>query len=177
MIVALCVGCALPKLCLGAGAQLQLSKPTPNSPTTRRRTPSRGHHKKTKSLTRSEAAIMISPRSTEAEEPPAPAAKPPAVGHAERTAPPVAVAGATPKQPDQTSEEPKRIRLVPLGAPGFAFDPTQYAISLSHVRLASSGCADVTRVKGDTAQDAGAATGGRSGRKPRWRGAAGGGRA
>lgn len=144
MIVALCVGCALPKLCLGAGAQLQLSKPTPNSPTIRRRTPSRGHHKKTKSLTRSEAAIMISPRSTEAEEP---AAKPPAVGHAERAATPVAVADATPKQPDQTSEEPKRIRLVPLGAPGFAFDPTQYAISLSCVRwrLASSGCADVTR--------------------------------
>jgi hypothetical protein len=122
----------LPKLCLGAGSQLQLSKPTPNSPTIRRRTPSRGHHKKTKSLTRSEAAIMISPRPTEAEEPPAPAAKPPAVGHVERTATPVAavVAGATPKQPERF-EEPKRIRLVPLGAPGFAFDPTQYAISLS----------------------------------------------
>ncbi len=122
---------------------------------------------------------MISPQSTEAEEPPAPATKPPAVGHVERAATPVAVAGATPKQPDQTSEEPKRIRLVPLGAPGFAFDPTQYAISLSCAlaSIPSSGCADVTRVKGDTAQDAGAATGGRSGRKPRWRGAAGGGRA
>ncbi|ELR18358.1 IQ calmodulin-binding motif domain containing protein [Acanthamoeba castellanii str. Neff] len=129
-------------------SHLQLGKPAPNSPTIRRRTPSRGHHKKTKSITRNEAACLIS---TEAEEPPAPApsAAKPAVGHVERAATPpapvaVAVAGATPKE-QKTSEpgveEPKRIRLVPLGAPGFAFDPTQVTLRKAPVTRPEGGAA------------------------------------